>query len=644
MKTLIFISIILEGSLLGLIIPRTYRKNPGITLFFISDILLLLVLYYGLDYLYHVFTYLTLLFLFTFVLSLTRLATIWISPSINAASAVSGEKRKKYSSFYHDIESLFKYMSLGLLATSSILISVYMLPDVYHSIAMVAGEVVFLFCFLNIIILCKRKTISIYDRAMLYIFYIKISVLAIFLFLETSELYSVLLIQPLSSLLIVLTGYGALLRGDLFRFRIRPSADVLWKSLLLIGLIVYGVLLVYLDRYSPQEAILFHVRILLISAFIIISGALLFSRRARLSLKFFLLRHLYASRYDLLEILTQMFAVLERSNESLAYFVKGVIKYLFEKYPFSGMSFHFSAPDEDVKEAIGKADNPGASELSFTDETATAKSYITFFSKGGFDEDDRLNLRLIAELIFRITSDMYLNRRRTFKERLEVAERLKIFLIHDLKNICHTLNMLEGNISKVLPSEAEEFLDDLRSTVPHLVKRAERILNTISILKESSSPSLFSLKQVLEETLKEFHEKHIFELELAGDDRVYADREKVAIAIENILRNAHDKSFKDKGLKVRVEGERIEDRISEILGTEENIEYYSLSICDNGTPIAEEAAVRIFEPFFTTKSGGIGIGLYQAKEFIESQGGMLTLENSPSGVCFIVNLPVQKAE
>lgn len=98
------------------------------------------------------------------------------------------------------------------------------------------------------------------------------------------------------------------------------------------------------------------------------------------------------------------------------------------------------------------------------------------------------------------------------------------------------------------------------------------------------------------------------------------------VAIENILRNACDKSFEEKGVEVRLKGRR-------------EAQYYCLAICDTGAPIPEDTALRLFEPFFTTKKGGIGIGLYHARELIKSQGGSITLKNSPGGVSFIIKIP-----
>lgn len=624
MKPLILFTIASAVGLLSLIITRTYKKNRAAIIFYVADIALLVAIYYFMINLFYIFAYIALLFLFVFILSIMRVTPKNRSVLIRDSLVTFDTRRSSRSSVHDGINTVIKYASFGHLALSSILVSVFMLPEIYHSIAIAAGVGIAFFSLVNLSLVRKRKSLQPYDRLFLHVMYIKVIVLA--LSMNPFFLWNYSYISPLSSLLVIAAGYGVLFKGELFIFRVRASADMLWKILLLISLIIYGVIIVYLDRYSPQDAFMFYVRIFLISAFIIISGALFFSREARLKVKFFLLRHLYVSRYNLLEILTRIFSMHQNSNENMNFFIKDVMNYFFERYPFSCITFTFSAGDNNIEEKIGE-NIEGSFPLRFKDETSTAKIQIVFYSKVVFDEDDRMNLRLIAELIFRMTYDMYLTRSKVFREKLEIAERLKLFLIHDLKNICHTLNMLEKNISRVKPSEAEEFLNDFRLTVPHLVKRAEKILNTIGILREGNNPTIFSLKEVIDEILKLFHKKQIFRIRFDGDDRIYADRATVMVAIENILRNAHDKSFEAAQLEISIQGGMSGGN-------------YVLTICDNGIPMTEEVAGRIFEPFFTTKKGGIGIGLYQTKEFIESQHGTVDVQNSPSGVCFVIKLPV----
>ena len=58
-----------------------------------------------------------------------------------------------------------------------------------------------------------------------------------------------------------------------------------------------------------------------------------------------------------------------------------------------------------------------------------------------------------------------------------------------------------------------------------------------------------------------------------------------------------------------------------------------LLISDNGVGIASTDLPRVFEAFFTTRATiGTGIGLFVAKQFIESHGGeiSMTSQNDPA--------------
>jgi C4-dicarboxylate-specific signal transduction histidine kinase len=61
-----------------------------------------------------------------------------------------------------------------------------------------------------------------------------------------------------------------------------------------------------------------------------------------------------------------------------------------------------------------------------------------------------------------------------------------------------------------------------------------------------------------------------------------------------------------------------------------------IAILDSGPGIPAEWRQRAFEPFFTAKSGvgkHIGTGLSRAQQVVADHGGIIDLEESPSGGC-----------
>ncbi|HMT81588.1 MAG TPA: ATP-binding protein, partial [Azonexus sp.] len=61
-----------------------------------------------------------------------------------------------------------------------------------------------------------------------------------------------------------------------------------------------------------------------------------------------------------------------------------------------------------------------------------------------------------------------------------------------------------------------------------------------------------------------------------------------------------------------------------------------VSVLDSGPGIPEEWRHKAFEPFFTAKSGTgkhIGTGLSRAQQVVADHGGIIDLDESPSGGC-----------
>ncbi len=69
-----------------------------------------------------------------------------------------------------------------------------------------------------------------------------------------------------------------------------------------------------------------------------------------------------------------------------------------------------------------------------------------------------------------------------------------------------------------------------------------------------------------------------------------------------------------------------------------------VSIKDNGPGVPKSVADKIFTPFFSTKQSGEGIGLTVVAEIISAHGGFVELDNSSTGACFKLLLPITKSK
>ncbi|HEX4938082.1 MAG TPA: ATP-binding protein, partial [Candidatus Kapabacteria bacterium] len=72
--------------------------------------------------------------------------------------------------------------------------------------------------------------------------------------------------------------------------------------------------------------------------------------------------------------------------------------------------------------------------------------------------------------------------------------------------------------------------------------------------------------------------------------------------------------------------------------------YALIEVEDNGSGMdADFVKNRLFRPFDTTKSGkGMGIGVYQTREFIRNLGCDVTVKSEPGiGTTFTIYIPVE---
>ena len=109
--------------------------------------------------------------------------------------------------------------------------------------------------------------------------------------------------------------------------------------------------------------------------------------------------------------------------------------------------------------------------------------------------------------------------------------------------------------------------------------------------------------------------------------QVDADRERLTTVVEHLLRNAHDATGDDGTIELDVVAEN---------------GVITLRIKDSGSGMTPEfIRERLFRPFDSTKgSQSMGVGAYQAREYVRELGGQIAVSSEPGeGTTFIVSLP-----
>ena len=113
------------------------------------------------------------------------------------------------------------------------------------------------------------------------------------------------------------------------------------------------------------------------------------------------------------------------------------------------------------------------------------------------------------------------------------------------------------------------------------------------------------------------------------DTVVMADKEWLARALANIVKNAAEASEEDGRVHVTLRAG--------------NALWAAIEVRDHGTGMSGETMDRIFEPFFTTKGSGkgCGLGLPVSRRIVEAHGGNISVESEPgAGTVFTVRIPL----
>lgn len=217
------------------------------------------------------------------------------------------------------------------------------------------------------------------------------------------------------------------------------------------------------------------------------------------------------------------------------------------------------------------------------------------------------------------------NQKKTQKELLK-ARRFSIqgeiarTLAHELRNPIASIGMASEVLDKAL-GEAEKqkvkkYLEILDRSNHNLRELVDNLLNSSKY--EAAELSKQDLTEVVENSLRKAADRiYLSGVEVTknytGSYDILADKEKLEIAILNIVVNASEATMPDEG-------------IIEVSICEEESEVV-LSISDNGEGLEEGQMEKLFDAFYTNKDSGMGVGLNSVKNIIEEHHARITVDS-----------------
>lgn len=213
----------------------------------------------------------------------------------------------------------------------------------------------------------------------------------------------------------------------------------------------------------------------------------------------------------------------------------------------------------------------------------------------------------------------------------EAFNRLSSYVVHDLKNVSAQLSLVVQNAKRHLDNP--EFVADAIRTVENATGKMNRMLaqlrkgGTVEAAK-----SIVELKPILDDAVATCSGREpVPELEVDGDGLMLViDAERLTNVLSHLIQNAQESTSR-KG-RVKVCAHRQHDDVV-------------IEVQDDGCGMDDQfIRERLFRPFDTTKgNAGMGIGVYESREFIWSQGGdLLVSSETGKGSTFRVRLPLYR--
>ncbi|HIE53640.1 MAG TPA: PEP-CTERM system histidine kinase PrsK, partial [Chromatiaceae bacterium] len=212
----------------------------------------------------------------------------------------------------------------------------------------------------------------------------------------------------------------------------------------------------------------------------------------------------------------------------------------------------------------------------------------------------------------------------------EAFNRLSAYIVHDLKNILAQQSLVISNAEKHKHNPA--FVDDVIATVANSVQRMTRLMEQMRSGLRGGKVRPLKLARLLTEVIERRSSNQPVPRLEAEDEKigVEADAEQLATVFGHLIQNAQEATKNDGHIEVRLFRQ----------GEQAIIEIQDDGVGMDATFINE----RLFKPFDSTKGlTGMGIGVFESREYIRSLGGDIQVQSEPGeGSLFRIWLPCQK--
>ena len=245
-----------------------------------------------------------------------------------------------------------------------------------------------------------------------------------------------------------------------------------------------------------------------------------------------------------------------------------------------------------------------------------------------FEDHDLLKTvgRHVATHIDQAESD----RRLAESSQFGTYNRLAAFLMHDLNNLIAQQSLVVKNAERFRGNP--DFVDDAINTIAHSVSRMRRLMEQLTGGSKVATQQPTNIEQVIQDVLKRTGDRTPIPTLTHCDKNmiVQADVERLSMVLEHLIRNAQEATNHGGSITITTESA---DSVA------------AVSIADTGCGMTQEfIRDRLFRPFDSTKgSQSMGIGAYQARDYIRTLGGQMEVTSEVGvGTTFSIRMPVNE--
>ncbi|MEW5794822.1 MAG: ATP-binding protein [Candidatus Zixiibacteriota bacterium] len=261
-------------------------------------------------------------------------------------------------------------------------------------------------------------------------------------------------------------------------------------------------------------------------------------------------------------------------------------------------------------------------------------------SQGDFD--DRVGIEAadewgtLATAIDKMASSLKaLERQLLAKERFAAHGEIIAYTAHNIKNPLAAIRAAAQVTLRAVEDrdhETAESLKDIVATVDRMDAWVKGLMNLAAPTQLRQDD--VDINQLVDEVL------HIAETRAAGDGvglvrefgndlpRIRVDSALIQQALSVVISNAIEAESRTIRVITGVKRGAVNDRM------------LTVTIADDGRGVSPEVMPKLFRAFVTDKKGGTGLGLAQAKKFVELHRGLLTIQSEPEkGTTVLIELP-----